>query len=405
MGLPVILCNKESCRHADSHCRAYVYQQWLNDPKAGEWAINCDFFKILAYEDQLYMLTKKDNVECYLCRYDRDYTNEERIACLSQAEADPRVLVVEESASLIYHDSFYYLTFEIDDETAFKQGCDTTFALWRVKLKKGASPEKLYSFRFPADYNGFWTMGGGSAFRILQSGGDIYCIAAVQYRDAPERNQTEQRVIRYNDSDGPTLLWEYSGNEKVNFMGAEGEDPAFASDSLMDDAHVLYYICEERQPHTGGKTIRSVNLNTGESKEIYRNPDSVLSEFSTDGAHFYFFEGLKSSLWRKFLTAIDRQGTVIRRYAFEYIDEKESAVRKAEETGTEPELQSLNQSDLKFLVTDSRFLVIGAYDYNDYKDFQLRQGADPKWLSAGIGLILTEDFLDGKDVEIQQIYE
>ena len=165
----------------------------------------------------------------------------------------------------------------------------------------------------------------------------------------------------------------------------------------------MYYTCEERQSHTGGKAIRSINLETGESKEIYRNPDSVLSEFSTDGEYFYFFECLKDRPWRIELTGIDREGNVIRRYEFEYIEGKEEAVRKAEESGTDPDLQSLNRSDLKLLIADSRYLMIGAYDYNDYKDFQLQNGVDTKWLISGIGLIETKDFLSGKNLEVKKL--
>ena len=414
----VLLCTNTACRHESESCEAYLYTEPMDRATIGKWLINCTHYKLFYYDDHLYMLTKDRNFDSYLNCYDRDYTNEKQGICLTKSAASPRSLLTEPGSSLIFNGWFYYLNFQYDENCSGErsQGKDTVFSFCRVRIDGSGEVENLYEFSFPADYAGFMNVGSGMAFQILQSGGDVFCIAAASYRDDQTKDQTEQRVIRYNDRDGAKLVWNYSGNKIVNLMGAAGNGPVSAEESFMDESQILYFISEPNSEQQG-TAISSVDLKTGEGKSLYSSTLGVISQLRTDGEHIFFMEG---SVTRQYLTAIDKSGKLLRRYCFEYTEEQEEHVRKVEANGgVEPipeelkdlvneesmgNIQALPDSDrAELLVTDSRYLMIADLNCFVFRDLLPAEGAYRNTYAVGIGLISTEDFLRGTEVKIRKI--
>ena len=62
---------------------------------------------------------------------------------------------------------------------------------------------------------------------------------------------------------------------------------------------------------------------------------------------------------------------------------------------------------LSFLVADGRYLVLEGFTWNSFQGLTSHANGGPLTgrVDEGIGVINIEDFLDGKDVEIRQIYE
>ena len=418
----ILLCANTACRHQDKTCGAYLHEFTREGPAPGEWAANCSCFKVYYYKGYIYMLAKEENAESYLLRYDPDYTNEVKISCLTRAGEDPRILAVNPKASLIHDDWYYYMTFPFDEEHSNEIGRDIEFTFCRVKLEKGAQPEELYSFVYPADYEGFYATGSGSSFRILAAGDDIYCLAATIYRDDQTKNQVEQRLIRFRASEGASLLWEYSGNEHVNLLGAEGNGPIIMQDSVMDGSKTLYYLSNPEQDSYAETAVRSLNLETGESRLLYSAEEGqVISGLFSDGDYLFFREG---SVTRQYLTAIDKQGKLMRKYCFEYTDEQEEHAKKMEANGGvepipdelkemlpedyEPEIPMPGVHGPELMSADSRYLMLRCSD-SVFKE--LLPERDTPWgygiiipSTLAVGLINTEDFISGKDFRIKRIF-
>ena len=389
------LCTKASCMHTDQKCNAYIYDYTDERP---DWVTNSLYEKIYYYNAHLYMISQKWDGNSFLYQYDKDFTNQKEIGQIAWGTETPRVLFQDIRSSVIHNGFLYYLTFEMAEDWLHSELRDVPYTLRRIRLEEKSEPEELYTFEFPIDYN--LSTASYVGFRILTSGDDVYCIGAIQSREFETKDRVQQRVIRYRESEGAELLWTYAGDEKVNLFGCAGEGPFWAYFSALNMKGELTFLTEAGNEAMSPKSLTTVNLLTKESRLLYRTPYDSISRFFTDGNNYYFTEYEPG---HRYLTAIDQEGNLIRRYEFEYTD---SYMESMEKQGI-PREQWGGAAGV--LLLDSRYIAVGCGEYGGvYKglthkgEYDYSESAEIRDTDA-IGLILTEDFLDGKDVEIQQI--
>ena len=109
--------------------------------------------------------------------------------------------------------------------------------------------------------------------------------------------------------------------------------------------------------------------------------------------------------WIVFLTAIDPEGKLLRRYEIPYTDTLQRAIK---EQGLSP--NEIPIGDLRLLLADQRYLAISSMNSPDhYRDLSaityvpVINGVMD--CTNGIGLIKTEDFLNGKEIEVNRLFE
>ena len=387
------LCTKTSCRHNGKGCNAYVY--WA-DNDMGTWVSNCDYYELIVYDDSLYAFSRDDNWDLYLCQYKHDFTQKEQLARLTDSTAKPRILTAGLPSTLIKDGWFYFLRIVWDTEKMDNLECDTSFTLCRVRLEKEAIPEELYTFEYATDYD--IQRGSEYGVQILSSGTSVYCVAAMQHREYETMDQVQQRIIRFNEESGAEMIWTYTGDEKINFFDSPGEGPFWIYPSCMSNNEELIYMSgTDSKFQSSGVSVSAIDLKSQKSKVLYRTPYRWIEQLRTDGSNYYFIEVGKGQIY---LTAIDGEGNLIRRYPFSYTKTYEDSMKE----------RNISQEDwisgnIRLLITDKRYIAVSSYNVNVYEglsaDIDLKDGYD---ITTGIGLILTDDFLSGKKVEIKQIY-
>ena len=390
------LCTKTSCMHTDKNCDAYIYD--YSDEKP-DWVTNCLGDKVFFYNDHLYMMSQQWDASPVLFQYNKDFTERKEIGRMSDGSASPRVLTQDVSSSLVHNGWLYYLTLEMREDWFSSQDpklLTVPYTLCRIKLEEKSEREELYTFEFPIDYDVLTATSQG--IRLMNSGDDIYCIASIRYRFNTTTDPVQQRVIRYNESEGAELLWTYTGEERINLFGSEGEVPVHMLHSSMNESRDFSYMTfgpdEKKDMWNPFTSIWSVNMESKESRKIYQTPYSQLFDFITDGNNYYFTEIAPGQC---FLTAIDHEGKLIRRYEFEYSD---SYIKTMEEKNI-PREQWTGGAGL--MLIDGRYIMLGSAGYSAVLKGLTSDEIDENTLVYG--MIRLEDFLDGKDVEIQQIYE
>ena len=395
---PILLCTKVSCSHSDENCSAYV-----------ETEINSSNSRIMKQGGYLYLFSMDDNYDIWVDRYDPDYTEKKRLFCLTKSTDSPRTLLGDIYGTYVRDGWLYYTTFLQDEEKYKNQDYSTTVSFNRIRLQKNAEPETLYSYESTSGYG-----------RIMASNKDIFCITIGNPRGNVDKANYQQCVIRYNESDGAEMIWEYAGSERKNLLGAEGEGPESINSSIMNRDGKLIYLTnrkvgkgfegKENMPEFQGVGLPSdctvvgeIDLYTGESKVIYETPYWWITRLSTDGKYYYILE---QGCYDMFLTALDTEGNVIRRY---HIENTEAfAAMMDEEIERNDGAMCNNRGDIYIMLTDARYLMLRIKESNDYKDLhgnrELKPLEDPPSITTAVGVISTEDFLSGKEVKIRQIF-
>ena len=417
------LCTKASCLHKDETCDAYIYNRknWgfngEGEDFVDDWTSNAVDGKIFYYREHLYMISCNPSRGYALFQYSPEFTDQRQIAWVSDFEAEPRVLPFLGTVSL-RHGYAYYLTYLYDIETAWaKPDYQTSCTAWRVKLEENAEPEELFSFDFP--------IGFSTTLSLEVSDDKVYVIAEhymlsgriVKDENGEDVNAAEfagafERVYRYDVKERKEeLLWSYEGEQPVNLFESEGAIPRVISlgySFIISDKGDYVYLagCPEYEgDHWFTKKIASVNLETREGKTLYETPYNSLNQLRSDGQYYYFIEEGKG---QTFLTAIDKEGNLVRRYEIPF-DEKYKKWQEEHGWPRENWATAEEGLTLQLKAADSRYIVLCAYD-NAFQnlsssmegyDFHKYNGP----ITEGIGVINTEDFLSGKDVEIRQIYE
>ena len=407
------LCTKASCLHKDETCPAFIFNAgWRSDDeeRVKIWTDTAYGHRIWYYQEHLYMIAQDPDKGMVLFRYDPDYTGQEEIAWLTDYEKEPRTMFT--GRMLFHHGYIYYMTHLFDDQAVwYADEYETVYTVWRVKPEKKAKPEELFSF--DCHYR------GSQIFRIGAVQNKIYVMIEYEtFSIIPENERKEGenpinvnagfgRVYQYDeDRNQAELIWSYSGEQMVSLFEAEGAMPrnTHSDDYLVNAEGDYVYLSgmpehfEEGLMPTG---IASVNLITGEGKVLYKTPYKKIEQLRSDGRHYYFLE---IGAGGTYLTAIDQEGNLLRRYEMPY---DEAYIRMMEEKSKLPREEWANDR-LRLLVTDGRYIVLGDDGARIYKNLSSKLNYDGRKYSHvdnGVGLIDAEDFLSGKDVEIRQIYE
>ena len=411
------LCTKTSCLHKDETCDAYVYNYYMN-PKTGEdiilngWYANVSGYKLFYYRDHLYTIGSHTDRGLVLLQYSSDFTERKEIADLGDYEKEPREICLF-GTILFHHDYMYYLTCLYDAETAWgNPEYWTTYTMYRIRLEEKAEPEALYSFDCP--YN-------TDVFRTGAFGDEIYYMVDVSYYSgrtvkdeggmeiwAPEFNGGLGRVLKFDEKEGQgELIWSSDGNEAGTLLEAEGAIPRnMASTEYLVNAEgdYVYFAGYPEELFGHGLTptkIAAVNLKTREGKVLYETPYDFITQLRSDGKYYYFLEDGKGDAY---LTAIDREGNLVRRYEIS-LDENSKYVKEMEELGW-PRKDWTGADALGLLSTDGRYIVLeGSMHQNLSSQMDGYDSDKYDYITEGVGVIDAEDFLSGKDVEIRQIYE
>ena len=120
------LCTKESCRHKDETCNAYIGQQ-ISRIDDGKGNIVVEYGAeeaagdmIWYYRDHLYMVAYDPDAGYALMQYGPEFTEQKIITWLSDFEAEPRNMLNifwTDLGTILFHDGYaYYLTYELDVE-------------------------------------------------------------------------------------------------------------------------------------------------------------------------------------------------------------------------------------------------------------------------------------------------
>ena len=414
------MCTKESCRHKDETCNAYINarKNWSIDGKGedymDDWAEEAVGDKIWYYRDHLYMVACNPSKGYALMQYSPEFTEQKMIAWMSDFEAEPRMILNVtwiDLGTIFFHDGYaYYLTYEWDDENAYgNPEYQTVYTAWRVKLEEKAEAEELFSFEAR------WY--GSQAHRIGSFQDDVYFIIEyLQTHYIPEDEQKEgeasfntigsrRLIYRYNEKDGAELIWSYDGADIVSPFEAEGAAPRndASKDYLVtQEGDYVYFAGEAERSVIYSTGIAAVNLQTREGRMLYETPYDWIAQLRSDGSHYYFIEVGKS---KTFLTAIDKEGNLLRRYELPYCEEFFERMERSKIP--EEEWGLCGSTKLSFLAADGRYLVLEGFGWNCFQGLTSHANGGPLMgrVDEGIGVINIEDFLSGKDVEIRQIYE
>ena len=387
------LCTKEACQHNGKDCDAFIFGFEENDP---DWLTNCMLYRMISYQGNLYMFSQKTDTSVILYRYSKEFSRQEKIAQLTDGSATPRSLC-QDVRSFLFRDGYlYYLTYT--DPFLGQYGMtehDSEYTIHKICLEKDSKPKDLFSFHYNRDPL------GAHDIQLTAIGKDIYCVIASQMFYLDTETPVRQYVYRYNENDETTLLWSYEGREKVNLFGAPGEGPAAACySSCIGKNEVFFYLTEVEDVRGECTTVSCIDLRSEESKVLYHTPYQWISQLRSDGENCYFFEhgGGKS-----YLTAIDTEGALLRRYEIPYTDEWQKAMR---EQGISQD--AIPIGDLRLLIADQRYLAISSMNTPEcYRD--LSAIADVPVINGvmdctnGIGLIRTDDFIAGKEIKVIQL--
>ncbi len=389
------LCTKTSCQHDSKSCEAFIFDFEEEDP---EWRTNCLLFRVISYQGDLYMFSQKKDTGVILYRYNRTFSQQVKIAQLTYGSATPRSLC-QDVRSVLFHEGYlYYLTF-IDAQEG-KQGKlehDCEYTVHRIRLEEKAAEEPLFTFHYKRDPFGMHDI------QLVAEGEDIYCLIASQINYLEIEDPVKQYVYRYREKDGVQLLWSYEGEENVNLFGAIGEGPVAACYSSCTGRNGDYFFLTEMEDTRGEcTTVSCINLLTEESRTLYHTPYRWINQLRTDGENCYFIEYGEG---KAFLTAIDSKGKLLRRYEIPYTDKMQEAIKEQGISSNE-----IPVGDLRLLLADQRYLAISSMNSPDY----YRDLSTITYMPAingvmdctnGIGLIKTEDFLSGKEIEVIRLFE
>ena len=414
------LCTKESCRHKDETCNAYIGEQ-ISQIDDGKGNVVVEYGAeeaagdmIWYYRDHLYMVAYDPDAGYALMQYGPEFTEQKIITWLSDFEAEPwNMLNITwtDLGTILFHGGYaYYLTYEWDVEKAkATPEYETVYTAWRVRLEEKAEAEELFSFEDR------WC--GSQAYRIGALQDDIYfVIGHLKNHYIPEDEQKDgetawtttgsrRLIYRYNENDGAELIWSYDGADIVSPFEAEGAMPrnTWSRDYLITrEGDYVYFTGEAEKLSIYSTGIAVVNLATKKGRMLYETPYDWIEQLRSDGSHYYFIEVGKS---KTFLTAIDKEGNLLRRYELPYCEEFFERMERSKIP--EEEWGWSGSENLSFLAADGRYIVLEGFAYNSFQGLTSHANGGPLTgrVDEGIGVINIEDFLSGKDVEIRQIYE
>ena len=441
------LCTKASCLHRDQTCDGYVYdfsKSARNDLYVNGWSANARDGRIYYNQDHLYTVGVHPDKGIVLFRYNKDYHEQEEIVWLEDYRNAPFIRCIQDS--LLFHSGYvYYVTWLYQEDKAAGLEYETEFTAWRYRLDQKTEPEKLFVFEFgkTAAQRSVRTcaFNGGIYYFIEHESQYIIPDAELKEGDLPYQvTAASARIYRYDEkNEQEELIWSYAGDQTVGLFEAEGaipsnrtfSTPMYSGDSVVNAEGDYAYLAGYPERYEQGlmpTSISMVNLESREGKVLYQTPYMWIEQLRTDGKYYYFKECGKKHIY---VTAIDREGNLIRRYEMPLDEAFIESERKREQSlremlaqaNTEEERAGIQEAlerllteegdpgSLRLLVTDGRYITLGSYGGSPvYKNLSSRvpcfsQSRLSFEVDDGIGLIDTEAFISGKDVEIRQIYE
>ncbi len=407
------LCTKESCRHIDETCDAYIFDWTSSSISYGKttngWCANAVDYKIYYNNDRLYMISAHPDNGLVLFQYSQYFTEQREIVWLEDYQNEPKTMY-EHGTLLFFQGYIYYITYLFDAEKAWgNTEYRTIYTVWKAKLEEKAKPEKLFSF--DCLFKQF------NNFRIGAANDKVYFIIEYEsmlYTSDGESKELNQQVTEaigevysYDDKEGQAkLIWSYNGDHAVNLFESEGAMPrartGLGCNYLITLGGDYVYFANDDDQGYFGTSLAVVNLKTREGKTLYRTPYDMIEQLSSDGDYYYFLEYGKGETY---LTAIDKNGNLKRRYEFPFDEEY---IRGQEKRKIPREEWGIGMLNLQLLVTDGRYITLVGRDSNLFENLTSWQDYNPmKWarIDNVIGIIDAEDFLSGKEVEIRQIYK
>ena len=367
--ISIPMCSRAECSHKTQGCDGFIGKMDYNTN-----IFVCENNEVLLYDGYLYMVERtKENIS-NLCRYNGNLNDKVIIAQLASLYGERPSLCTTHGSYKIVDGYFYYIMCDVDIDTMEANKYMFKYNCMRVKLEEKATPEKLGDFMFPGDYGiGVFL----NSVSVLSCGKDVYFIAGGTNRFFEKDNPMQYYVTKYsNENKKFEVLASYVGNKDYNAWSIISGFIPSVNNMYMDDDATIYTIGNDGT----NNNIIAFNYSNNSSKVIYKGCNS----FAFDGEYFYTF--LRASDTYPYLTAIDKEGNIVRQYKFDVLD---SFRKKMQERGF-PEAQ-WEKGDFRIKGIDGRYIMI--------------HGLTETSKNYGVTLINREQFLSGVDFEIKTIYE
>lgn len=400
--LNTAMCSEAGCTHNKAGCAAYVYP---SGEVSKSIECNCDENEIFFYNDKIYMFEINEERDSFLCQYDRNFNNRERVARVASL-SEEGASFCSSLSSIIYKGYMYYCT-ELQDPQDVNL---YTYNCMRVKLEAGAVPEKLGQFEFQNQW--------GRQVNVLVSGEDIYyigCSIEWKYPHTGEVEITEvtgvdaqYRIARYSEESGDfNTIWSYTGDEATDVWGSGTDviDSVGSSKVCMDTDGNLYMLSSVGADWKDRGIIK-VNFKDKTGKKIYSTERRIV-QIACDGDKLYILEYDDNP----HISVLDKEGKRINEFKIEYSDEYEERYKQiVEHMGPS---QTKASGGIVLYGVDDRYILVGTA-VNAYEGL-MTAGVKPGYeyfgpgfgerIMCGIGVIDKAEFLAGEKVEIKQIYE
>lgn len=401
------LCSRTDCSHTTNKCDAYVTRGAANDALA---AGNCIDSAIFYYNDHIYMIERDEDEVEYLVQYDRNFNNKEMLVTLSSGPESRYGTYGDNRRQCLISDGwFYYFNCDCGPRTAGDGNAGIVFCS-RVKLEKGAKPERLGEYNLSSDYGLF----GCSTSVICISKDIVYYISGGTTRWLAKKDPIQYRVAAYNTKTNEfEIVMSYTSDSAYDAWGENTGIVSYISgDTVCMDAENNLYMLSE----LGGKDcIVKYNMLNKKAEVIYKSPYEELKEIMCDGQNIFLNETnlgyVAVPKTEARIAAIDSSGTLLAAKEYEYDDSyieywKDLAQKRGQDV--DKVLSTKGNPDINICCIDDRYVILMSYS-DGIKgmisgDFSKNISGDGGGIGAeGVGLINKSDFLSGKACEIKQI--
>lgn len=397
------LCSRTDCSHKTAQCDAYVTE---GDSSDALTTGNCIDAVIFYYNDHIYMIERDEEDIEYLVQYDKNFNNKEVLSELSSGPSDRFGTYGENTHQCVILNGYMY-HFNCDcRQIIADEGYYGKIFCSRVKLEKGAKPERLGEFELGGDYG---SLGDPTAV-ICVSGDTVYYIAGGTYRWFVKEDTVQYRVASYNTKTNEfKMVMSYTSDSGVDAWGeGTGVVQTISGNAICMDSKDNVYMVSKLD---GSEGIVKYNMSTKEAKVIYKSTYDEIHEIMCDGQNIFISEKNKREYTGEPLErimALDDSGKILAvkdlEYAEEFIEHvKELAQKRGEDE--DKALQHRAGPEVDIYIVDDRYIMLTSYSDGAAGLISGDFSKDVPNGANGVGLINKADFLSGQDCDIKQIHQ
>lgn len=397
------LCSRVNCSHSDDKCDAYVCNVRT---ETGSFECNCLGNKILFYDNHLYCIEVTKDRDYDLYQYDSSFEDRKKLLNLASVKNE-QLSVSDPQACMISDGYLYYYTTYLDPEYA-NNGFIAKFQCNRIKLGENEVREVLGEFVFPGDYA--MKAGESNGMSIYLSEDNIYFYAGGTARWYAADNRVQYRVAKYNPATGQyNMMWTYSGNDNSDVFGKDTGNVNYMSggEFVKMDSEGNFYILTATEKNND--RIVKVNFDSNSSEVIYSTQQDKIYSLQSDGKYLYFFESTLGRNTESYFVSTDYDGSVTSRYEILYDDKYLSYMESKYKMNPESDMAMPDATNIIIYGVDERFILLGCKEsgnvFKGLTSSDIFKSSKDLDTTSGVGVINTQDYLDGNGVNIKQIFQ